>query len=156
MGDNIPYFGDHVELSDGANDFASTVGVGGVVGTQFVLPNLVKKHSTSDLTPERQKIFEKWLWIYKDKMLSRGEYLGDLYDIGFDLPETHVIRKGGEMYYAFFATHWNRPIELRGLQDRTYHIIDYVNNKDLGSIRGPRATIPAQFNRHLLLEAQPE
>ncbi len=156
MGDNIPYFGDHVELSDGANDFASTVGVGGVVGTQFVLPNLVKKHSTSDLTPERQKIFEKWLQIYKEKMLSRGDYLGDLYDIGFDLPETHVIRKGGEMYYAFFANHWSGPIELRGLQDRTYHIVDYVNDKDLGNVRGPKATIPAQFNKHLLIEAQPE
>ena len=76
MGDNIPYLGDYVELSDGANDFASTVGVGGVVGTMFVLPKLVKKHDKSDLTPQREKIFEKWLSIYKDKMLSRGEYLG--------------------------------------------------------------------------------
>ena len=143
MGDNVPYFGDHVELSDGANDFASTVGVGGVVGTQFVLPNLVKKHSKSDLTPEREKLFEKWVHIYKDKMLSRGEYLGDLYDIGFDRPEAHAIRKGGEMYYAFFARHWSGPIELRGLEDRTYHIVDYVNNKDFGSVHGPKATISA-------------
>ena len=43
MGDNVPFFGDHVELSDGGNDFASTVGVGGVVGTQFVLPSLGHK-----------------------------------------------------------------------------------------------------------------
>jgi alpha-galactosidase len=35
-------------------------------------------------------------------MLSRGEYLGDLYDIGFDLPEAHAIRKEQEIYYAFF------------------------------------------------------
>ena len=156
MGDNVPYFGDHVELSDGAIDFASTVGVGGVVGTQFVLPNLVKKHSKSDLTPQRQKVFEQWLHIYKDKMLSRGEYLGDLYDIGFDRPEAHVIRKGEEMYYAFFARHWSGPIELRGLQDRTYRIVDYVNNKDLGSVHGPQATLSAEFDKHLLLEAQPE
>jgi len=156
MGNNVPYFGDHVELSDGAIDFASTVGVGGVVGTQFVLPNLVKKHSTSDLTPEREKVFEKWLTIYKDKMLSRGEYLGDLYDIGFDRPEAHVVRKGGEMYYAFFARHWSGSIELRGLQDRTYHIVDYVNNKDFGSVHGPKATISAHFDKHLLLEAQPQ
>jgi len=156
MGDNIPYFGDHVELSDGAIDFASTVGVGGVVGTQFVLPNLVKKHGSSDLTPQRQLVFEKWLHIYEDKMLSRGEYLGDLYDIGFDLPESHTIRKGGEMYYAFFARHWSGLIELRGLQDRSYHIVDYVNNKNLGSVRGPTATISADFNKHLLLEARPE
>jgi len=63
------------------------------VGTQFVLPNLVKKRSTSDLTPERQKIFEEWLHIYKDKMLSRGQYLGGLYDIGFDRPELMLSAK---------------------------------------------------------------
>jgi alpha-galactosidase len=126
------------------------------VGTQFVLPNLVKKRSKSDLTPERQEIFEKWLRIYKEKMLSRGEYLGDLYDIGFDLPETHVIRKGEGMYYAFFAHHWSGAIELRGLQDRAYHIVDYVNHKDLGSVHGPNATISAEFNKHLLIEAQPQ
>src|SRR3954469_15115161 len=63
MGDNIPFFGDHVELSDGGNDFASTLGVGGVVGTQFVLPSLVTKHGKSDLTPSREKEFEKWLRI---------------------------------------------------------------------------------------------
>jgi alpha-galactosidase len=156
MGDNVPYFGDHVELSDGAIDFASTVGVGGVVGTQFVLPDLVKKHTTSDLTPEREKVFEKWLQIYKEKMLSRGEYLGELYDIGFDRPEAHVIRKDKEMYYALFARHWSGPIELRGLRDRTYHIVDYVNHKDFGIVHGPKATISAEFNKHLLLEAQPE
>lgn len=156
MGDNIPYFGDHVELSDGGIDFASTVGVGGVVGTQFVLPNLVKKHSKSDLTPQRQKIFEQWLHIYKDKMLSRGEYLGNLYDIGFDRPEAHVIRKGPDMYYAFFARHWSGPIQLRGLEDRTYHIVDYVNHKDLGTVHGPQAAISAAFNQHLLLEARPD
>jgi alpha-galactosidase len=155
MGDNVPYFGDHVELSDGANDFASTVGVGGVVGTQFVLPDLMKKRSKSDLTPEREKLFAKWVGIYKDKMLSRGQYLGDLYDIGFDHPEAHAIRKAGEMYYAFYASHWSGPVELRGLENRDYHIVDYVTGKDFGTVRGPRATISASFDKHLLLEAQP-
>lgn len=156
MGDSVPYFGDHVELSDGANDFASTVGVGGVVGTQFVLPNLVTKHGKSDLTAEREKLFEKWVSIYKDKMLSRGEYLGDLYDIGFDRPEAHAIRKGDEMYYAFFARHWSGAVELRGLQDRKYHIVDYVRGKDFGIVHGRKATISAQFTKYLLLEAQPQ
>jgi alpha-galactosidase len=156
MGDNVPYFGDHVELSDGGIDFASTVGVGGVVGTQFVLPELVKKHTKFDLTPGHRKIFDKWIGIYKDKMLSRGEYVGGLYDIGFDRPEAHVIRKGGATFYAFFASHWSGPIELRGLEDRPYRIVDYVNNKDLGRVHGPQATIPAQFYKHLLIEVQPE
>jgi alpha-galactosidase len=59
----VLYFGDHIELSHEAIDFSSTVAVGGVVGTQFVLSNLVKKHGRSDLTPQRQEIFEKWLQI---------------------------------------------------------------------------------------------
>ena len=57
MGDDVPYFGDHVELSDNHDDFASTLGIGGVVGTQFVLPSLVEKHGRFDLTPEREKSF---------------------------------------------------------------------------------------------------
>jgi hypothetical protein len=68
----VPYFGDHVELSHEAIDFSSTVAVERVVGTEFVLSNLVKKHGRPDLTPQRQEIFERWLHIYNDKMLSRG------------------------------------------------------------------------------------
>ena len=48
-------------------------------------------------------------------MLSRGQYVGGLYDIGFDKPETHVIRKGNTLYYAFFAPHFAGPVTLRGL-----------------------------------------
>ena len=156
MGDNIPFFGDHVELSDGGNDFASTVGVGGVVGTQFVLPSLVTKHGKSDLTPAREKEFEKWLRIYREKMLSKGQYLGQLYDIGFDLPETHVIRKDRTMYYAFFAKHWKGSVELRGLEDRNYRVVDYVTGKSLGTVSGHNAYLPIEFTANLLVEAQPQ
>ena len=156
MGDDLPFFGDHVELSDGGNDFASTLGVGGVVGTQFVLPSLVKKRSTSDLTAEREAKFEKWLAIYRDKRLSHGQYLGQLYDIGFDLPETHVIRRDQSMYYAFYAKHWQGPVELRGLEDRKYTVYDYVNDKSLGTISGHNPRLKVQFVGHLLLEVRPE
>ncbi len=156
MGDDVPFFGDHVELSDGANDFASTVGVGGVVGTQFVIPSLVAKRSRSDLTPAREKEFEKWLRIYREKMLSRGQYLGQLYDIGFDAPETHAIRKNQAMYYAFFAKQWKGPVELRGLEDRNYTVVDYVTGKSLGTVSGHSAHLPIEFNEHLLLEVRPK
>jgi alpha-galactosidase len=156
MGDDVPFFGDHVELSDGANDFASTVGVGGVVGTQFVIPSLVAKRSRSDLTPTREKEFEKWLRIYREKMLSRGQYLGQLYDIGFDAPETHAIRKDRAMYYAFFAKQWKGPVELRGLEDRNYTVVDYVTGKSLGTVSGHSAHLPIAFNEHLLLEVRPQ
>ena len=156
MGDDVPFFGDHVELSDGGNDFASTVGVGGVVGTQFVIPSLVAKRSRSDLTPSREKEFEKWLRIYREKMLSRGQYLGQLYDIGFDAPETHAIRKDQAMYYAFFAKEWKGPVELRGLEDRNYTVVDYVTGKSLGTVSGHSAHLPIAFNEHLLLEVRPQ
>jgi alpha-galactosidase len=144
MGDDVPYFGDHVELSDHHDDFASTLGIGGVVGTQFVLPSLVEKHGPFDLTPGREKD------------LSHGQYLGTLYDIGFDLPEAHVIRKDQKMYYAFFSKDWKGALELRGLDDREYHLSDYENGKDFGVVRGPIAHVSANFSRHLLLQATPQ
>jgi alpha-galactosidase len=156
MGDDLPFFGDHVELSDGGNDFASTVGVGGVVGTQFVLPKLTEKRSKSDLTSARQAHFQKWLRIYHDKMLSRGQYLGQLYDIGFDVPETHVIRRDQTMYYAFFAKHWKGSLELRGLEDRQYTVNDYVNGHTFGTVNGQKARVTADFDGYLLLEVRPE
>ena len=156
MGDDVPYFGDHVELSDNHDDFASTLGIGGVVGTQFVLPSLVEKHGQFDLTPDRAKLFKKWLDLYQEKGLSHGQYLGTLYDIGFDLPEAHVIRKDKKMYYAFFARTWKGDVELRGLDDRAYHVVDYVDGKDFGVVRGPVAHLSADFSKHLLLEATPQ
>jgi alpha-galactosidase len=156
MGDDVPYFGDHVELSDNHDDFASTLGIGGVVGTQFVLPSLVEKHGRFDLTPDHEESFQKWLKLYQEKGLSRGQYLGTLYDIGFDLPETHVIRKDKKMYYAFFAGSWKGTLELRGLDDRAYHVVDYVDGKDFGIVRGPVALLSTDFSKHLLLEATPQ
>ena len=155
-GDAIAFFGDHVELSDGREDFASTVGIGGVVGTNFTWPPGSGTRSRQDLTPEKEKTWEKWVRIYKEKMLSRGEYLGSLYDIGFDRPEAHVIRKASNLYYAFYATEWKGRVELRGLAARAYRLTDYENGRDLGTVRGPVATVEAAFQKHLLLEARPE
>ncbi len=156
LGDGIPYFGDHVELSDGATDFASTVGVGGVVGSQFTLRAVAAKPSRFDLTPARRKIFKKWLDIYRQKMLSEGEYQGDLYDIGFDRPEAHAIRKGRSIYYAFFAPRFSGVLELRGLEDRDYRVVDYENNRILGRVHGPTARLKASFVKHLMLETNPQ
>jgi len=153
-GNSVAYFGDHVDLYH--DDFASAVGVGGVVGSNFTWPEGSAEKKRNDLTPAREELFEKWLRIYKAKMLSRGEYLGGLYDIGFDRPETHAIRKDGAMYYAFYAPHWSGKIVLRGLADRRYRVTDYVNNKDLGTVRGPSADLTVSFDKHLLVEAKPE
>jgi alpha-galactosidase len=130
--------------------------VGGVVGSQFVLSELAEKPSKSDLTATRKQEFAKWLKIYQEKALSRGEYLGSLYDIGFDLPETHAIRKNSKVYYAFYAKSWKGEVELRGLDNRTYKVTDYVSGKQLGTVQGPATRLNVAFRTHLLFEAEPE
>ena len=154
-GDSTAFFGDHVELSDGHDDFASTLGIGGVVGTQFTWPVGSARRPRYDLTPEREAVWAKWVALYKQKMLSRGTYRGELYDIGFDRPEAHAIEKGGEMYYAFYAPDFQGKVQLRGLERRAYRVRDYENNRDLGTVEGPSATLDVRFAKHLLLEASP-
>jgi alpha-galactosidase len=157
MGDATAYFGDHVELSDGGADFASTLGIGGVIGTQFAWPGAPgEKDPKLLLDAGKERVWERWVRLYREKGLYSGEYLGTLYDIGFDRPEAHVVRKDGVLYYAFYAPEWKGPISLRGLSRGRYHVRDYENGKDLGDVSGPAATLPAEFRGHLLIEAQPQ
>src|SRR5581483_1531449 len=164
MGVNAPYLGDYVELSDGGNDFASTLGVGGVVGSMFRWPpesssgrndRAALRARRNDLTEAKESDWKKWVALYEAKRLSQGEYLGSLYDIGFDRPEAHAIRKDGRLYYAFYAKDFQGPVELRGLDKRAYRIRDYENDKDYGSVHGPTAPLTVSFQKHLLLEAIP-
>ena len=77
-GDRIAYFGDHVEMSDGGEDFASTFGVGGVIGTNFAWPGAPgEKDKTLLLTPEREKTWARWVALYQAMRLSEGEYVGE-------------------------------------------------------------------------------
>jgi alpha-galactosidase len=154
QGDSIAYFGDHVDMTK--DDFASTIGVGGVIGTDFTWPEGSGDRKRADLTPAREANFVKWIAIYKDKMLPRGVYQGTLYDTGFDRPETHAIAKDGSMFYAFYAPKWTGKVTLRGLSNRAYRVKDYESGKELGTARGPAAEIEIQFEGHLLLQAQPE
>ena len=156
MGPTTAYYGDHVELSDNKDDFASTVGVGGVIGTKFTWPVGAKKDSKIDLTVEKEKVWEKWMKIYTGKMLPWGVYLGGLYDIGFDRPEAHAIRKDSNMYYAFYADSWDGQVELRGLNEKIYNITDYVNQKYLGEVKGPTGKLKVSFDKYLLVEAKPK
>jgi len=158
MGESLPYYGDHVELSDKMSDWASTVGIGGVIGTKFVWPVGVHKNKETgeiSLTNEKEKEWKKWVIIYNENMLPKGTYLGELYDIGFDKPETHAVSKDGKMYYAFYAPEWDGNVELRGLDNKTYTVTDYVNNKKLGEVTGPISSLPVKFRQSLLIECEP-
>jgi hypothetical protein len=84
-------------------DFASTVGVGGVVGTKFTWPDYGPKYKHVLLTSEKESHWKKWIDLYNSKRLSEGTFL-DLYVYGYDVPEGYAIQKDGKMYYAFFAS----------------------------------------------------
>jgi alpha-galactosidase len=155
MGASASYAGDHVELSDGGADFASTVGVGAVVSTKFTWPVDPKPKDSFLLTPEREERWRKWIGLYREKMLPLGRYRGELYDIGFDRPEAHVVEKDGRLYYAFYAKQWRGPIALRGLGGGTYRLRDYFNDRELGTATAARAQLDLAFENFLMIEAIP-
>lgn len=154
----LAYYSDHVELTDGGDDFATQIGVGGVLGTKFTWPEVkgTGKPDRNYLSPEKEVVWKKWFDINRKKMLCKETYLGGLYDIGYDLPEAHVISKGDTLFYAFYAKEWNGSVELRGLKSGKYVVRDYVNNVDLGSVTAENPVLKTNFTRNLLVEAYPE
>ncbi|WP_290534575.1 glycoside hydrolase family 36 protein [Alistipes sp.] len=153
----LAYYGDHVELTDGGTDFASQVGVGAVVGSKFTWPeNNPAVKADYRLTPDKERLYAKWVRIYREKMLSQGEYL-NLYDIGFDKPEGHVIRREGALYYAFYADRWEgEPVELRGLDPgRTYLVMEYAaDTPKTYEISGDDPFITPVFEKSYLIEVR--
>ena len=152
---NTAYYGDHVELSDGGEDFASSLGIGAVLGTKFTWPG-DNPAASYLLTPNREKKWKKWFSLYNQKMLSKEEYLGHLYDLGYDKPETHVIQKGDTLHYAFYADHWQGTLELRGLSQGYYVVNDYFNAKGLGVVDHSNPKVDVKFDDFLLLEVYPD
>jgi alpha-galactosidase len=155
MGPSAAFAGDHVELSDHGNDFASTVGVGAVISTKFTWPVDPKPKDSFLLTPEREKLWRKWINLANERQLPRGTYRGELYDIGFDKPEAHVVERSGRLYYAFYASRHQGPVELRGLGGGTYRVRDYFNDRELGTVTADRNRIPLAFEHFCVVEALP-
>ena len=179
LGARAAVYGDHVELTrikfpsgsdelDLGSDFASTLGTGGVLGTKFTWPDYGPRFKNVYLNPEKEAHWKEWIGLYNEKMLSKGQFL-NLYVYGFDVPEAYAIEKDGHMYYAFYApapdsqkpvgkdrvNHWSGEVELRGLSAKAYRVIDYVHQKDLGTVTGPTAKLKVDFTDNLLLEVAP-
>jgi alpha-galactosidase len=162
-GPQMPVFADHVELSDGGVDFASEIGAGGIPSTKFILPLEAavpgRLNEYWPLTHDKQALYKKWFAISRENGLANGEAL-NLYDLAFDEPEAHVIRKGKRLYYAFFTRHSQEEfagrLELRGLDARAYLLHDYVNGQPLGTVIGPTGSLETKFRGSLLFFATPE
>jgi alpha-galactosidase len=131
--------------------------VGAVLGTKFTWPDYGPKFKIAELTPQKEGHWKKWIDIYQDKMLSRGQFL-NLYTYGYDSPEAYAIAKDGGMYYAFYAADkkkpWKGEIELRGLEPGTYQVLDYEKGKQVGSLNANLPKLKVEFSEHLLLEVR--
>jgi alpha-galactosidase len=171
LGPTAAVYGDHVELSamqslghdewlETGEDFASTVGTGGVPGTKFVWPptGQVPKSGPVDLNPAKNAIWHRWLDLYREQRLSSGTFL-NLYTLGVDLPEGYAISRDGRMHYGFFATgDWKGEVELRGLEPGSHRVRDFVEGRDLGevvAVPGKPPRLSVAFKDHLLLEVVP-
>lgn len=165
LGPRFPVFADHVELSDGGTDFASEIGAGGIPATKFVWPEDENVRSRVEewwgFSTEKRAEWRKWFQVYNRYRLSEGEYL-NLYDLGYDFPEGHLIRKGDRLYYAFFHGTQAEPdrtysgsITLRGLEAQPYQLRDYLHDQTIAEVSGPNAAITVEFKGYLLLEAIP-
>ena len=176
MAPDLAYYGDHVELTDGGTDFASQIGTGSVIGTKFTYPedNPDWTEGPFKLTPEKEALIRKWMKIYKENNLARGEYL-NLYTWGFDYPEGHVIRQNGALYYAFYVDpiapegamdpahvdaasvpvpSYAGTLELRGLDPaKTYTAIEYTADEPREfTVNGANPRIEVNFEKNYLLK----
>ena len=126
--------------------FESALGTGAQVTTFY-----------KDLDSSQLKEWKKWIPKYKEMALSSAEYL-NLYDIAFDKPEIHVVKKGNDLFYGIYADSIPvaQTIQLRGLvKDAEYSVYDYANDKQLGTVNGTNPFIQADFKRDLLLHLTP-
>jgi alpha-galactosidase len=158
-GPHAAVFADHVELSDNGNDFASEIGAGGIPSTKFIWPDDEKVRGRLkdvwDLPAKKNAVWKKWFEIYNQHRPAEGEYL-NLYDIAFDYPEAHVIRKEDNLYYAFYAANYHGAIELRGLEKRSYRVVDYILGREMGRVNNGSAWLDVNFEGSLLVMAIPE
>ena len=163
------YSGDHVELTNrtwddklqkfiphGKEDFASTLAVGGIPASKFTVDGIAQADSTLMLDPAKEKYYQRWMQIYNTEKMSEGKYL-NLYDIAYDKPETHLIKKGNSYYYSFFAkNNYNGKVQLRGLEKGNYKIYNLYTGKIIANINTSAPYLQINFDKYLLLKAVKE
>jgi alpha-galactosidase len=116
------------------------VGMGGYFCTYY-----------TELSPEQKAEWVKWLGIYGEERLYAGEYL-NLYDIVNDVPELHATRANDSIYY-YGPGPFEGELELRGLEDATYRVVDFSTGELVATVTGPTARLPIAASGSLYLKA---
>lgn len=166
FGNRETYSGDHVELTNriwddklqkfiphGKEDFASTLAVGGVPASKFTVAGIPQSDSSLILDSSKYKYYERWMQIYNTEKMSEGKYL-NLYDIAFDKPETHLIKKETTYFYSFFSDdNFDGKVHLRGLKKGVYKIYDLFTGKFISSVNSKIPFLKISFKKYLIIKA---
>jgi alpha-galactosidase len=107
----------------------------------------------TELTPERKKEWLRWMEIYREEAIYKGEYL-NLYDVANDIPEFHVTKKD-EKFYFFAPGPYKGEIELRGLGSETYEVVDLSTNEILATLWGTNAKLKIEHTDDIYLKVTP-
>lgn len=107
----------------------------------------------TELSPEKKEEWLKWMKIYKEEQIYKGEYL-NLYDIANDSPEFHVNKKDGNFYY-FAPGPFKGDVELRGLDKVSYSLVNLSTNEVLAKVSGPTAKVTIDFGDDIYIKAMP-
>jgi len=104
----------------------------------------------TELSPEKKKKWIKWLEIYREEQIYKGEYL-NLYDIEFDNPDVHVTKKEGAFYF-FAQGPFDGVLELRGLGEGKFEVHDLYTKEFISIVKGPIAKINLKRDGNIYLK----
>ncbi|WP_273275720.1 alpha-galactosidase [Maribacter polysiphoniae] len=108
----------------------------------------------TEISPEKKEEWKKWLKIYREEEIYKGEYL-NLYDIANDYPEFHVTKKENTLYY-FAPGPFKGKVTLRGLKgSTTYTIKDLGTDKTIATIDGSVANVNISTENDIYLKVTP-
>ena len=142
MGPSAAFAGDHVELSDGGDDFASTrrhrcdrlhqVHLAEGSEAQGLLPPHPAARGCCGASGSRSTT---------SACCRRAPIAASSTTSASTSPRPTWSRSPDGFYYAFYARSWNGPVTLRGLNGGRYRVRDYFNEQR--SRRGRSARTPA-------------
>jgi alpha-galactosidase len=156
MGPSAPYAGDHVELSDGGDDFASTIGIGAVLSTKFTWPVDPKPKDSFLLTPEREATGASGSASTATRCCRRASIAASCTTSASTSRRDTRWKRTAACTSPSTRRAGTDPWKSAAWVAGRWRLRDYVDGRDLGEVEGGRhQRLALRFEHALLLEAVP-